>query len=124
MNRKQAIAKLKTIVGPKLGYHEPRNALDAEGRAEQREIARSLRVEECALRTALDERRAELLSDPVYVDLRTRLNAKKAEADKAQARSHRKPIQVGKQGEVFFHILADGDTWAEIVEKMTKEAKP
>lgn len=120
MNQKQAIAKLRKIIGGKLGYRTNNGALNAEQREAQAALSRSLREKERELKEALDARRAELLKDPVYVDLRTRWNAQKDAADAALSKSHRKPIEVGRYGELFFTVLASGDNWDEVVTQLSE----
>ena len=123
MNQKQAIAKLTKIIGPKIGWRINSKALDEAGRAEQLEAGKAMRATERTLKDALDARRAELLKDPVYVDLRNRWNVAKDAADKALSRSHSKPIEVGRTGELFFTVLASGDSWEDVVEKLSAERR-
>jgi hypothetical protein len=119
MNQKQATAKLKKIVGKKLAWRINSNALAQAERDEQSAVCRSMRETEKALKAALDEMRAKLLNDPVYVQLRADWNAAKDAADRALSKSHRKPIEVGRMGELFFTVLASGDSWADVIEQLS-----
>lgn len=121
MNERQAIAKLKKIIGPKLAWRENRRALDANAREEKSLRAKELRIQQRAAQEALEAKRAELLRDPEYVALRQKLQSIKEEADVALSQSRQRKITVGKLSGVggveFFHVLAEGDDWAEVVEK-------
>jgi hypothetical protein len=118
MNEKQAIAKLRKVIGQGIAWQYSRGALNAAGRDSEREKARALRTEEHALKEQLDALRAKLLADPEYVALRKRWSDTKDSADRASSLSYSKPIKVGRNGAMFFTVLADGDTWDEIVTKL------
>jgi hypothetical protein len=118
MNERQAIAKLKKKIGPKIGWRYNKGALDAEGREQERQRLIAMRAEEEALKEALDAMRAKLLADPEYVQLRERWHNAKEAADMARSRSYVHPITVGRMGDMFFTVVADGDTWDDVVQKV------
>jgi hypothetical protein len=119
MNQKQAVAKLRKILGPKMGWSINSNALTAEERAEQAALSTELRAKEHALKEQLTAMREKLLSDPTYVALRTQWNETKDAADRAWGRSYRKPIDVGTQGAMFFTIKASGDNWEDVLAQLS-----
>lgn len=120
MNQTQALAKLKKIIGPKLGYRIDKGAPDADERERRR--AEFLRT--CDLMLAADQARAARLAEVLAADAEyQRLKAAHAAAKReheAVPSYHRKRIMVGRVGPLFFTTLADGDCWAEVVDRATE----
>jgi hypothetical protein len=116
MNQTQAIAKLRKLLGPKMGYRVDPKALAAEEREQMLEQSRQLRVQRDELRAARDALRAELLSDPRYVELCKQAKALEEAQMSAYSRATHKRVTVGRVSSLFFHQVADGDNWAEVVE--------
>lgn len=123
MNKQQALAKLRKQIGPKIAWNENRYALTAEQRAEQAEKARDLRELETKLKADLEALRAKLLSDPAYVTLSAAWQSAREQRERAFGLARMKPIQVGRNSGLFFHVMLEGDTWAEIVEKAEQQQR-
>jgi hypothetical protein len=124
MERSIAIRKLGKLLGKSLGYRVDPKAPDQE----QREAARAELPASRELRTSLNEamnaRRREILAaDAEYQRL-------KADYDLVQKRceelagivSHYR-ITVGTSNGMFFTIRAQGDSWGQVIEKLTTERK-
>lgn len=120
MNQTQALAKLKQIIGPKLGYRIDKDAPGPDERERRR--AEFLRTRDAMMEA--DKARAERLAEVLAADAEyQRLKAAHAEAKRAHEAVpsyHRKRITVGRVGSMFFSVVADGDCWAEVVEKASK----
>ena len=118
MNQAQAIAKLKKLIGPKFGYRVDPKAPDAEERERIRGLialaADEVRIAEAA-RTA--KREALLAGDPEYQRLKAAHEAAKQRREGLPS-VHHKRVTVGRVGSVFFSVVADGDNWSEVVEKV------
>lgn len=121
MNRKQALAKLRPILGSKMGYREDYKAAIGEEREQllAANIARQQRKQ--AAKAALDARRvAVLAADPEYRALSDEYAALSAECEAAPS-AYARRITVGVMSSLFFSVRAEGDTWAEVVEKVTSK---
>jgi len=124
MNQTQAIAKLRKVIGSKMAYRVDPKAPDAEEREASRAAAAIVRDELKVAEEARDARRAAVLAgDLEYQALKMAANDLLAQRDKLHSRCYRKRVTVGRlsgvAGVSFFHQVADGDNWAEVVEKVT-----
>lgn len=117
MNAKQALARLRKVIGPKIAYKENKHGLDAAEREREKNIATELRIDANRLKVELDALREKLLLDTEYVYLRDRYNSVKQRADLAASASHRHKLSVGRMGELFFTVLVEGDNWEDVIEK-------
>jgi regulator of protease activity HflC (stomatin/prohibitin superfamily) len=120
MERAVAVKKLAKILGKTLGYRVDVNAPDAEQRAAaQAKLAEAISVRDQA-RQKRDERYKALLADQEYQDLVAAHKAAQKIADKLsfQAHHHYK-FTVGTSNGMFFHVRAQGDSWEEVIEKLT-----
>jgi hypothetical protein len=119
VNNKQAVARLKKLLGPRVVWQENERALSAEKREAAHVLACDLREQERAVKAEAVARREALLSDPTYRALCAKQDALRKQADVASSEARQKPITVGTMsgtsGFSLFHIKADGDTWDEIV---------
>lgn len=121
MNQTQALSKLKKIIGPKLGYRIDKDAPDADERERRHaEFLRTLAVMKAADQARADRLAALLASDAEYQRLETDHAAAKREHE-AVPSYHHKRITVGRIGSMFFSVVAEGDCWAEVVEKASKQ---
>jgi hypothetical protein len=120
MERAIAIKKLGKVLGKSLGYRINADAPTREERAAAQEALKPAIAERNALKEKRDERyRAILAADAEY----QRLHAEHVAASKhvhrlASITCHFK-ITVGTSNSMFFHIKAEGDSWEEIIEKVT-----
>lgn len=120
MNQTQALAKLKKIIGPKFGYRINKDAPGPEERERRR--AEFLRTRD-AMKAADEARAARLVevlaADAEYQRLKAAHAAAKREHE-AVPSYHHKRITVGRVGSLFFTTIADGDCWAEVVDRATE----
>lgn len=122
MNQSQALAKLKKIIGPKLGYRVDQKAPDADERERRREEYLRTRDAMKASDEARAARRVEVLAaDAEYQRLKAAYLEAKRVHD-AVPSFNTKRITVGRSGAMFFSVVAEGDTWAEVVERVTHPA--
>jgi hypothetical protein len=120
MERAVAVKKLAKILGKTLGYRVDPKAPDAEQRAAaQAQLAEAQAVRDQA-RQKRDERYKVILADKEYQDLVAAYNAAKKITDKLsyQAHHHYK-FTVGNSNGLFFHVMAQGDSWEEVIDKLT-----
>lgn len=115
MNAHQALTKLRKAIGPKIGWRQNRNALEEAGRVEQLEKAHDLRVVEEQLKAQVDELHNKLLSDPEYQRLKKLYHDARKQRERALGMSHHYPIQVGRNGDLFFTVLVEGDNWEDVI---------
>lgn len=118
MNSKQALAKLQKILGPRAAYRTIQSAPDAAERDEARALAKERGRERAEAKEAMEARRALLLQDPEYRALVAKYQALNTEATELFSRSCSYRIRAGKNMGLFFEVLAEGDTWDEVFEKL------
>ena len=124
MERSVAIKKLGKLLGKRLGYRVDRDAPDAETRAAVRQQLPGLRAAERKVEAAMDARRAALLAaDPEYQALAEAFKLARAGRQAAAAATSRYRITVGISGAVFFHVKAQGDSWEDVIAKLTADRR-
>jgi hypothetical protein len=116
MNQTQAMVALKRMFGAKAAWQRNERA----PRAEEREVALAqlpeLQAKREAAKQAVEKRRAELLSDPLYQQLRAEYEATRKASDEALSLTYRYRVTVGTTNGIFFTIAGQGDNWQEAVE--------
>ncbi len=123
MERSVAIKKLGRILGKSLGYRVDPKAPDQADRDEAMAKLREATPKREALGKAVDARKMEILrGDAEY----QRLKAEYAEANKDRDKllsvtSHYR-FTVGISSGMFFHVKAQGDSWEQVIEKLTEKA--
>jgi len=120
MERAVAIKKLGKILGKSLGYRVDLKAPDQDDRDEARAKMREVAPERDALKAAVEARREAILqADAEYQRLKAELkNASKTYADLAEITSHYR-FTVGTSSGMFFTVRAQGDSWEEVIAKLT-----
>ena len=120
MERAVAIKKLGKILGKSLGYRVDLKAPDQDDRDEARAKMREVAPERDALKAAVEARREAILqADAEYQRLKAELkNASKTYADLAEITSHYR-FTVGTSSSMFFTVRAQGDSWEEVIAKLT-----
>lgn len=117
MQRAVAIKKLAGMLGKTMGYRVDPDAPTAEERAEAREQYGELFRAKDAAEKAMTARKAALLQgDAQYQELQAAYRAARKAADTMSGRSYRFKFTVGKSNGMFFHVLAQGDSWEEVIE--------
>jgi hypothetical protein len=122
MERAVAVKKLAKILGKTLGYRVDVNAPDAEQRAEARaQLAEAQAVRDKA-KQLRDDRYKVIVADKEYQDLVAAHSAAKKVADKLSYKAHHHyKFTVGNSNGMFFHVMAQGDSWEEVIEKLETE---
>lgn len=120
MERAIAIKKLTKILGKSLGWRVDQKAPDQDDRDEARAKLPAATSKREDLRKSMEARRAEIiLADTEY----QKLKADHAEAAKACDElfsvTVRYRFTVGTMGSMFFHVKAQGDSWEEVIDKLT-----
>jgi hypothetical protein len=123
MERNVALKKLRKILGDGFGYRLDPKALTAEDRDQAREDAKTL----TALYKAADEaetarRQAVLSADAEYQRLRAETKRLRQAKDEAWSTSQQFRVTVGKSSGIFFMVKAQGDSWEDVIEKLTAKA--
>jgi len=122
MERAVAIKKLGKILGKSLGYRVDPKAPDQDDRDVARAMMRNIGPKRDALRAAVEARlKAILQADAEYQRLKAELaDATKAYADMAEITSYYR-ITVGTTSSTFFTVKAQGDSWEDVIAKLTKK---
>ena len=120
MERAAAISKLGKILGKKLGYRVDPKAPTRE----EREAARTKLPAAIAVRKALTEKKEArckvlLEADAEYQALTAAYNKAREHTNKLSASMRHYKITVGVSDSMFFLIKAEGDSWEEVVDKLT-----
>jgi hypothetical protein len=126
MNKLVAVKKLHKILGKGFGYRENPKAGTKEDREKAKAELKIASAERQRLNEALNARSREILKgDAEYQSLLAayREAGKRTSALSAKAHSYR--VTVGNTSNVgagfgFFLVKAEGDNWAEVLEKVTK----
>jgi hypothetical protein len=123
MERATAIKKLGKILGKHFGYRVDPKAPDQDEREEARARLREETPKREALKKALEDRKTEILNaDAEYQRLRAEyIEAGKICAKLSSATYHYR-ITVGTSGDMFFSVKAQGDSWEEVISKLTEKA--
>lgn len=122
MERTVAIKKLGKILGNKLGYRVNPKAPTRD----EREAAKAAWPAVADARNKLKEkwearRRAILEGDEEYQRLSAELKEVREKADLLQSIQHRHKITVGTSNGMFFTVRAEGDSWEEVIDKLTAQ---
>lgn len=122
MRREDAIKKLGKLLGKNLGYRVDPTAPDADERAEARDNLKLQRPIREDLAKRVEERRnAVLQADAEYQQLKAELKQVRDNCDKLLSISSHYRFTVGVSNSLFFTVHAQGDSWEEIIAKLTKE---
>lgn len=121
MNSKQALARLRKVLGPKAGYRIRNDSPDADERARLTAEIPGKLAERNAAREALEARRKELLMDPLYLSLVERYRKLQHESAEMVGRNNLARITVGRVNSLFFTVAAQGETWNEVFEKLKEK---
>ena len=124
MERAVAIKKLGKILGKSLGYRVDPKAPDQDERNEAREELRIALVHREAFKKEREARREKILqADAEY----QRLKAEHVEAtqrcEKLSATMRHYRFTVGTSNSMFFSIKAQGDSWEEVITKLSEKER-
>jgi hypothetical protein len=123
MERNVALKKIGKLLGKKFGYRINAKAPTPEERAAAR-LALPAAIEE---RNKLKEQRearylAILAADAEFQNLKAAHKAAAEKADRLSSKTRHFKITVGDTSSgLFFMVKAEGDSWEEIIEKLTNK---
>jgi len=122
MERSVAIKKLGKLLGKSLGYRVDREAPDEDDRTEARAKLKIANAERDALGKQRETRMQEILqSDVEYQRLKAAHTEAKKRCDELCSITCRYRFTVGVSNSLFFHVKAQGDTWEQVIGKLTEK---
>ena len=124
MERSVAIKKLGKLLGAKLGYRVD----DKAPKQDERDAAKAALAPAIETRTALRDARearmkAVLEADAEYQRLKVEAEAANETVDKLWSITRRYKFTVGISEALFFIVKAEGDTWEEVIAKLSPEGR-
>jgi hypothetical protein len=119
MERTTALKKLKKLLGNKVGYRINTAALSPE----EREVLKAQLPQAIKERDELKEKREArlkvILADPEYQSLKAAASEASERVNKLSHRTHLRKIEVGVSNDMFFLHKANGDSWEEVINKLS-----
>jgi chromosome segregation ATPase len=123
MQRSTAIAKLSKLLGKSLGYRVDPTAPSAWVRDQARAELAQARPQREALAKALEARSREILgADADYQRLKAEVAEAQRHCDALAAVTSHYRFTVGISNSLFFTVKAQGDSWEQVIEKLTPKA--
>jgi chromosome segregation ATPase len=125
MDRAVALRKIERLVGQKIGYRIDAKAPKQEERDEARAALTPAIEKRNALRDAREARKMAVLeADAEYQRLKAEAQAATEATNKLSSITRHYKITVGSSVMgLFFSVHAEGDTWEEIIAKLTAGKK-
>jgi hypothetical protein len=124
MDRAVAIKKLGKILGKSLGYRVDPKAPTQDERDAAKQALKPVIEERDKLKEKRDERyRAILAADAEYQSLHAAHKAAREEVDRLASITRHYKMTVGISNGMFFHIKAEGDSWEEVITKLSGRVK-
>lgn len=122
MERSVALKKLQKIFGKKLRYRVDSSALSPDEREALKPEVDAAHAEHEALKKAREDRfQAILAGDAEYQRLKVESEAARKRLSKLHYDAHRRKIEVLTFEGFFNHVRASGDSWEEVIEKVSKK---
>lgn len=122
MTRDQAWKKLVLLYGEKRAAYRVEKAISSpEKRQQARDAASALFAKRKDVQARRDERERELLSDPLYQELKAETKALQKAENEARGESLSYRFTVGRTDGMFFHVEAHGDTWEECFKEIARK---
>ena len=124
MERTVAIKMLGKLLGKKLGYRVDTKAPTPE----EREVAKATLSPAIEERNKLKEQRdarykAILAEDTEYQNLFAAAKAASKRVEELSSITRHRKITVGTSEGMFFLVKAEGDSWEEVIDKLTTKEK-
>lgn len=120
MERAVAVKKLGKLLGKSLGYRVDPSAPTQEERDEAKQELAALTA---ARKAAEDAKRARfeaiLAADDEYQRLFAAAKAARDAEQKVASKLHHFRFTVGTTNSMFFHVKAQGDSWEEVINKLS-----
>jgi len=122
MERTVALKNLERLLGKKLGWRVNPKAPAAEERAAARAAIPAAREERDRLKEQRDARhRAILEADAEYQSLHTAAKAASENVERLSGITSHYKITVGISHSWCFEVKAQGDSWEDVIAKLTPE---
>lgn len=122
MERSVAIKKLGRLLGKNLGYRVNAKAPSKDERMAARAALPAAIAERNALRDQREARLAAILAgDAEYQRLQAALKLARDKADTLSGIAHHYKITVGTSNGMFFHVRAEGDSWEDVIAKLSEK---
>lgn len=122
MERAAAVKKLGKILGKSLGFRVDPSAPTSDERELARAEAKALSARlSAAAKAEIERRDAILAGDAEYQRLKAETSLLRNAKDKAWSKSHHYKFTVGKYNGMFFHIKAQGDSWEDVIDQLSKK---
>lgn len=123
MERAVAVKTLGKMLGKSLGYRVNPKAATAEERAIVKQQLPALTVAKQEAEKAMKDRREAILAaDQQYQDLIAAYKEARECQERAFSITRHYKITVGTSNGMFFHVRAEGDSWEEVIEKLSTKA--
>ena len=123
MTRQKAMARLRTLLGPRTFLDERPEAATATERQAARAQLGALKETEAALREAWQARRAELLRDPEYQRLVTEHKLAKQALNAAHSTMRSYRLTAGVYDGLGLEVTAQADNYAQLVDVVVEATK-
>jgi hypothetical protein len=122
MERAVAIKRLGKLLGKGLGYRVDPKAPTQEDRDSARAEMKRAVTEREELKAKWEARRRAILdADQEYQLLTVAYQASRERADKLFSIQHHYKFTVGTSNGMFFHVRAQGDSWEQVIDKLSTE---
>lgn len=122
MERSEAIKRLGKILGKSLGYRVDMKAPDQDERNEARVKLPDATAKRKALSEQVETRRAAILqADAEYQQLKAAHADAKKYCDELFAITCHYKFTVGTSNSLFFTVRAQGDSWEQVIDKLTEK---
>lgn len=124
MERAVAVKKLRKLLGKSFGYQIAKDAPTREEREAAKVELIAATKELDALRQKTEARRQDLLkADAQYQALIADCKIAQKRRDELLGKSHTYKFTVGTSNSLFFYVRAEGDSWEEVFEKLSKKER-
>lgn len=121
MERATAIKKLTKLLGKSVAYQIDPKAPSREERDEAHAELPAANAKSASLLKQLEARRSAILeADAEYRRLTVDYKEAKERNRRLLSITHKYKITVGVSNSLFFKVHAQGDSWEQVIEKLTK----
>ena|SRR5215475_382517 len=121
MERIVAIKKLTKILGKSLGYRVDPRAPSADERQEAKNALPAAIEKRNKLEKEMNDRRHKILAEDVeYQRSLTAYKEARENTEQLASKTRHYKMTVGTSNGMFFVVKAEGDSWEEIIAKLTK----
>jgi len=123
MERVVAITKLGKMLGKSLGYRiDPKAPTQEERDEANRQLPALTAARQEAEKAMIERRQAVLAADRKYQELVEAWKEAKQNAEKTFSVLRHFKFTVGTSSGMFFHVKAQGDSWEDVIHKLSVKA--